>query len=215
MFSMHEALEGSKPCNMPAAAHTLPTYYFLAIMVQLWGCKVPTSLCPWPFPLVPKMVCCHKFANKLEQYNLIYTKSTISVFITRHLVMVESQAHCVYANAPWKHQVINWLSIVSHIKMGENEVPDKQNHFQVLWDVFYVDVEKGLKNLPNTQAVLKSRQKAAAWALGFGFALSWARPKPILSCHLGLAWLSLLELSSARPLAWSQAWHNTRFDTLE
>ena len=76
--------------------------------------------------------------------------------------MVESQVHHVYANAPWKHQVINWLSIVSHIKMGENKVPDKQNHFQVLWDVFYVDVEKGLGNLPNTQVILESRQKAAA-----------------------------------------------------
>ncbi|KAI0263685.1 hypothetical protein BGY98DRAFT_1165593 [Russula aff. rugulosa BPL654] len=46
-----------------------------------------------------------------ERYNLIYTESTISVFVTRHSVTVESQAHRVCANAPWKYQVINWLSI--------------------------------------------------------------------------------------------------------
>ena len=39
----------------------------------------------------------------------------------------------------------------SYHNMGGKEVPDKQNHFQVLRDVLYVDVREGLGNLPNEQ----------------------------------------------------------------
>jgi hypothetical protein len=35
IFSVHGALEGSKTHNMPAAAHALPAYRFLATIVQL------------------------------------------------------------------------------------------------------------------------------------------------------------------------------------
>ena len=50
--------------------------------------------------------------------------------------------------------------------------------------------------------------KAGAWAVGFGFQILWARPKPVLGRHqwLGLAWPKQAWLPALR-----RAMHNTTF----
>ena len=111
-FSVHGALQGSKTRNMPAAAHALPAYrFFFSHHSSIMRVRyLPVDQCPRPFPLEPKTVCCHKFADELERYNLIYTESTISVFVTRHSVAVESQAQlCVCAS---EHQLVARYTII-------------------------------------------------------------------------------------------------------
>jgi hypothetical protein len=108
---------------------------------------IPVDQCHRHFPLEPKTVCCDKFADELERYNLINTESTISVFVTRHSVTVKSQAQlCVCA---LEHQLV--VRRKSYHNMGGKEVPDKQNRFQVLRDAFYVNVGEDLGNLTNAQ----------------------------------------------------------------